>query len=222
VRSYFRRRDTDAARALSDFAADMIRYREQEGKGRARAAIVLRGRWEGYVESGPGTSIERIDRRFRAAAGTGAEGFGVFRADFATFGEAWDGAWVLEALLNSLVSALGWPADPRMPDLGLDSGWLGATYFRRRARDGAGYVLAKGASIVTTPLPLRLPPHLALVLEDVVDGGAAQLYVVTVRRKSIVLACYCTTRERADFFLPVLDALADDLIGILDWKPLEE
>ena len=47
-----------------------------------------------------------------------------------------------------------------------------------------------------------------------------RIYVVTVRRESLVLECDCTTEERADLFLCVFDALADDLLEILDWKPL--
>lgn len=217
--SHFARRGTDAGIALYEAATtDEARYRDVARRiDDARAAVERNGRWDDRYEwriFTEGTeSIERIDGGFRA----GADFNGRFRADFATFGEAWEAAKVLANLGMSLFYALSWTSSSSIPDLEAKPDRPTAeAYLKRLARDTAASPPeldersdgSRTLSIVTAPPPTDWadPPE--------------SILVVTVRSGSLLLECDCTTPERAHLFLGVFDALVADLLEILDWQPL--
>jgi hypothetical protein len=206
----WQRRGTDAGIALFDYATADDRYGDlADWIDKARAAVDQNGRWEHEFEVRMSTyatqRIERIATGFQAATTDN----GRFRADFEKFGDAWEGVQVLSELGRSLEFALGWTTKPSTPDLEPEPDReIGEAYLKRLAREAPTHVPSKGASISTAPPPSEW--------EEPLD----HIYVVTVRRESLVLECDCMTRERADLFLGVFDALADDLLEILTWKPL--
>ena len=224
----FRRRATDAGIALLEAAnTEDERCRDLARRiDEVRAAVELNGRWENSYEWRIGTDgtewMERVPGGFRA----GADFNGRFRTDFETFGEAWEGVRVLSRLGMSLFYALNWTERVSTPDLEPEPGRpVAEAYLKGLAREAAGRPPSvdelrgsdwhadgpRSLSVVTTALPADWG----------YDDDPEGLYVVTVRSGSLVLECNCPTPERAHLFLGVFDALASDLLEILDWRPLE-
>jgi hypothetical protein len=218
-RSPFHRRASDAGLALFELATEgnyTGRYREVANWiTEVHAELERSGRWENDYEwriSTYGTErIERVDNGFRA----GADFNGRFRADFATFGEAWEAVRVLQGLGTSLFYALNWTEKPSTPDLEPDPERpIAEAYLKGLAREAvdrppAVEELKDGNWRADGPRALS------------VVSARKRVSVVTVRGGSLVLECDCTTPERAHLFLGVFDALAADLLDILEWRPLE-
>lgn len=177
--------------------------------GEVRAAVDKSGRWEELSEWRISTyetaRVESLGNGFRAFS----EKNGRFSAGFSTLDEAWEALRVLSWLGGSLFYALHWTTNDSTPGFEPDPDRGAAeAYFRRLAQKAVSRPSSPRGSIVTAR-----PPADWNIAPD-------QIYVVTVGRESLVLECDCTTEERADLFLRVFDALADDLLEILGWKPL--
>jgi hypothetical protein len=210
-RSPFHRHATDAGIALRELAEEgdyTGRYRDvAEWITEVYASVERSGSW---TSDNPDFGPQWIQRD--------SDGFSVgvdlscrFRMRVATFGEAWEAVRVLFALGLSLAHALSVPSRRETPSLEPEPDRsITEAYLKGLARETPTHVPSKGASIATAPPP---PPS---EWEDPVE----RIYVVTVRRESLILECDCTTPERANLFLAVFDMLSADLLDILDWKPL--
>ena len=189
----WQRRGTDAGIALFDAATADDRLGDIASRlDKAREAVDADGVWVDQWEWRIGTDgTERIER-INGGFRASAHFNGRFRVDVQTFGEAWEARAVLKDLGIALFYALGWTEHEMTPSLESEPDRsMTEAYAKRLARE-----------------TLTLP------------ASTAEPGTMIVSRDSLVLECDCTTPERASLFLGVFDAMATDLLEILEWKPL--
>jgi hypothetical protein len=168
-----------------------------------RTAVEEHGVWEEEAEWRISTVGGRRIARVPEGYATTTTAHGEFSATFRTFPEAYEAMDVFFQLQTTLFYAVGW------------STWPAESKLRRPrdARERYLQKLAKAARAETTP-----PGSITKVPVDWNESGVA--YRVVVERDSLRMTDDAVDPTRAAEFAGIYARLQEDLLRILDWRPL--
>ncbi len=231
---------SDAYRYLQDAAMGRDRYSSFYAvTAKMAAQVESSGRWESEYEWRMATEgrqlLEKLDEsRYRART----EDHGIFEADFASFGEAYEAVHVFVNIQHDLLWAVGWaswaapdrmePGDP--PTVELDRSEVDnedeeseqANYeYLARLSGEAQSDAATLVADVTAALRERQEWSDTVTLNRVVVARsirAGRRHEVEASCRSLTMSASSPTAERALEFAGIYARLQDDLAHYLEWE----
>jgi hypothetical protein len=180
------------------------------------AAVESSGAWERADEwriGSPGLDrFEKFSRGFRATA----DYHGVFRAEFATFPEAFEAQGVFRCVQTDLFWALGWSTSPPKNAAPSDDDEL--VYLRRlseeaRADDPPALSAGRWEDVAESESPVAR--RITTVNRSWSEEPVLELAVTC---RSLELTTDATTLERATEFLGIYERLTSDFARVLEWR----
>jgi hypothetical protein len=167
-----------------------------------RSTVEERGFWEDVSEWRISTAGSQRLERVGGGFATTTTAHGRFSATFPTFSEAYEAMSVLWHLQTSLFYAVGWSSWPAQK---LSRPRDDAERYLQKLAKAARSDVAHAGSITRVPVEWS-------------DTGFA--YRVVVERGSLRMTDDAVDQARAAEFAGIYARLQDDLIGMLDWRPL--